>query len=79
MLGYTADAPQYPPPDPGLAAQWRTKLDPRDVALVESRIGAMLRARGYASSGYRRPKISPVRHRLLLAEGRLLRSSSNRR
>ena len=35
MLGYTADAPQYPPPDPGLAAQWRTKLDPRDVALVE--------------------------------------------
>ena len=71
MLGYTADAPQYPPPDPGLAAQWRTKLDPRDVALVESRIGAMLRARGYASSGYRRPKISPVRHRLLLAGGRV--------
>jgi hypothetical protein len=71
MLEYAADAPQYPPPDPGLAAQWRTKLDPRDVALVEARIGAMLRARGYAPSGYPRPKISPVRHRLLLAEGRL--------
>jgi hypothetical protein len=71
MLQYPADAPQYPPPDPGLAAQWRTKLDPRDVALVESRTGAMLRARGYAWSGYPRPKIRPARHRLLLAQGRL--------
>jgi hypothetical protein len=34
MLGYRADAPQYPPPDPRLVAQWRTTLAPRDVAVL---------------------------------------------
>ena len=39
MLDYPADAPQYPPPDPSLVAQWKTKLSKRDVALVEVRTG----------------------------------------
>ena len=39
MLDYQVDAPQYPPPDPTLVAQWKTKLAPRDVALVELRTG----------------------------------------
>ena len=51
MLDYTADAPQYPPPDPALVLQWRTRLPPADVALVELRTGDLLTRRGYAPSG----------------------------
>jgi hypothetical protein len=73
MLDYSADAPQYPPPDPRLVAQWRTKLEPRDVALVEIRTGALLENRGYVASGYSKPRIGRVRHELLLNAGRVKR------
>jgi hypothetical protein len=76
MLEYPADAPQYPPPDAGLVAQWRRRLDPDDVALVEARTGAMLLARGYAPSGYPPAEVGRLRHQLLLAEGRLKRFGS---
>ena len=56
MLGYCAGAPQYPPPDPRLVAQWRTKLAPRDVALVEVRTARLMESRGYAPSGSSTPK-----------------------
>jgi hypothetical protein len=73
MLGYGADAPQYPPPDPTLVAQWKTKLPARDVALVEGRTGGMLESRGYARSGQPLPAIGPLQHRRLLASARLRR------
>jgi hypothetical protein len=73
MLSYTADAPQYPPPDPALASQWRTRLSPADVALVEVRTGPLMESRGYPASGYPLPAIGPVRHEVLLTAARLHR------
>ncbi len=67
MLDYPADAPQYPPPDPTLAAQWKTKLTPRDVAMVELRTARLMASRGYSLSGYPLPQVGPLRHRLLLS------------
>ena len=37
----------YSPPDPKLVEQWRHKLKPRDIALVESKAGPLMRARNY--------------------------------
>jgi hypothetical protein len=71
MLDYSADAPQYPPPDPTLVSQWKTKLAPRDVGMVELRTAGTLERRGYAPSGQPLPKIGPLKHRLLLAAARL--------
>ena len=71
MLEYPADAPQYPPPDPTLVAQWKTKLAPQDVALVELRTAHLMESRGYARSGHPLPKIRPLKHELLLAGARL--------
>lgn len=50
MLRYH-ETTTYGPPDPALIAQWRRKLGPDDLALLEGRIGALLTARGYAPSG----------------------------
>jgi hypothetical protein len=76
MLEYSANAPQYPPPDPSLVAQWRTAMAPRDIALVEVRTGPLLQRRGYARSGYPWPRVGRSRHELLLAAGRLQRLRS---
>jgi hypothetical protein len=73
MLEYSVDAPQYPPPDPRLIAQWRTKLSRREIVLVEIRTGAALEERGYVASGYRRPRVGPLRHQLLVTTGRMRR------
>ncbi len=73
MLGYRADAPQYPPPDPNLVAQWKTKLSPRSVALVELRTVRLMESRGYAPTGHRLQKIGPLKHRLLLRDAQLRR------
>lgn len=73
MLDYPADAPQYPPPDPGLVVQWKTKLAPHDVALVEIRTAGLMESRGYAPSDHPLPQIGPVRHELLLTAARLRR------
>jgi hypothetical protein len=71
MLDYPADAPQYPPPDPRLVAQWRAALSPQQVSLVELRTGALLHARGYPPSGYPRAHVGALRRQLLLADGRV--------
>jgi Sulfotransferase family len=69
MLDYHADARQYPPPDHRLASQWKTKLSPRDVAMVESRTAARMESRGYARSDYPLTIIGPLKHHLLLGAG----------
>jgi hypothetical protein len=71
MLTYPHDAPQYPPPDPSLAAMWRTALSPGDVALIEERVGPLLAARGYDPSGYPRARLRRVRHEAMRVSGRL--------
>lgn len=50
MMSY-AEASTYERPDPKLAYQWRRKLSPREIRLVESRVGPMLAGRGYEPSG----------------------------
>lgn len=52
MLTYPART-TYDAPDPSLGFQWRRKLSGREVALVESRVGGLLAAAGYAPSGER--------------------------
>lgn len=47
MLGYHHDT-TYGPPDPKIAEQWRRKADPHEIALLEGKCGALIRARGYA-------------------------------
>jgi hypothetical protein len=56
MLDY-AESSSYERPDPALVAQWRRKLSPRELALLEGRIGARLRAAGYEESGV--PAVAP--------------------
>ena len=50
MLDYSRDS-SYERPDPKLVGQWRRKLAAPDLALLEARIGPMLRQRGYEESG----------------------------
>jgi hypothetical protein len=73
MLEYRADAPQYPPPDPTLVAQWKTKLSPREVAAVEVQTARLLESRGYVLSGHPIPNVGPLKHKLLLTDARLRR------
>ncbi|WP_101065624.1 sulfotransferase family protein [Roseovarius salinarum] len=47
----------YDLPDTALTAQWRNKLSAREVGLIESRVGPLLEARGYAPSGA--PRVAP--------------------
>jgi hypothetical protein len=80
MLDYQVDARQYPPPDHSLASQWKTKLSPRDVAMVECRTAGRMEGRGYVRGGYPLTTIGPLKHQLLLNAGRIrqLRTKTNR-
>jgi hypothetical protein len=51
MLDYPSHS-TYGPPDAKMVASWKRKLTPREVQLVEARIGPMLQARGYELSGH---------------------------
>lgn len=56
MLAY-ADGSTYSKPDPSLTLQWKKKQTPREVGLVEAKIGEMLQQSGYAPSGH--PLVHP--------------------
>lgn len=49
----------YARPDPALARSWRDAAPARDVQLVETRLGELLRERGYAPSDL--PRLQPDR------------------
>ncbi len=51
MLDYARHT-TYERPDPALTEQWRRKLTPREIALVEYRCGDLLTRRGYEPSGH---------------------------
>ncbi|WP_299964556.1 sulfotransferase [uncultured Roseobacter sp.] len=56
MLAYDADS-TYSKPDPRLILQWKQKQTPREVGLVEGKIGPMLQQSGYPPSGH--PLVHP--------------------
>ncbi|HXD70167.1 MAG TPA: sulfotransferase [Gaiellales bacterium] len=73
MLAYPQDARQYPPPDPSLARQWRTKLTPRETALVEARTSLLMAERGYPASVRPPLRVGQLEHHALLGRARLRR------
>lgn len=57
MLRY-AETSTYDAPDASLIAQWKTRCDPDQIALLEGRAGTLVTARGYAVTGRaRRPSL----------------------
>lgn len=50
MLAYDANS-TYSKPDTSLVEQWKRMQTPREIGLVEYRIGALLTETGYAPSG----------------------------
>ena len=73
MLAYPEDARQYPPPDPSLASQWRTKLTPRETALGETRTAPQMAERGYPPSVRPPMRVGRLEHHALLGRARLRR------
>ncbi|WP_299681682.1 sulfotransferase [uncultured Roseobacter sp.] len=72
MLAYDADS-SYSKPDPRLITQWKRKQSPRDVGLVEAKIGPLLQDSGYAPSGHPQAPPSAVeRARLWLNNKRVV-------
>lgn len=48
----------YEPPSPRFANQWRRSMSPRDVKLIEARVGPMMAARGYDLVHASQPRLS---------------------
>jgi hypothetical protein len=69
MLDYSKDS-TYERPDPHLIGQWRKKLAPEELALLEARIGPRLRARGYEESGVPAARVGCLRRLALAFENR---------
>jgi hypothetical protein len=70
MLEYSRDS-SYERPDPNLIGQWRKKLSREELALLEARIGTLLRQRGYEESGVPCARVGPWRRLVLAAEDRM--------
>jgi hypothetical protein len=73
MLAYDASS-GYAYPDAKFAYQWKRRMSPADVRLVESRTAEMLARRGYEPSGHPPMRVGPVRRRWLTLTNRLGRS-----
>ncbi len=56
MLSYP-ERSSYAAPDPSLTLQWKRTLSPREVGLIEARLGPRLERHGYAASGH--PAVEP--------------------
>lgn len=72
MLDYSRDS-SYERPDPELIAQWKKKLAPAELALLEARIGQLLRQRGYEPSGVPAARVGALRRLALACENRWVR------
>ena len=70
MLDYARDS-SYERPDPGLIAQWKRKLSPAELALLEARIGPLLRQKGYEPSGVPAARVGALRRLTLALQDRL--------
>lgn len=69
MFSY-AEKSTYDKPDPKLVYQWRRKLSPEDIGLVESRVGKLLEEAGYEASGHPIPQLDHARVAELEAHSR---------
>jgi len=78
MLTYDEDT-TYSRPDPKLIHQWKRKLTPRELALLENRIGDLLRAHGYESSGVAPARVGALRRFGLGLDNRWRRFDFERR
>jgi len=78
MLDYSADS-SYERPDPALIAQWKRKLTPAELALLEARIGPRLRKAGYEESGVPPARVGAWRRLTLAAQDRCARFQFRRR
>ncbi len=76
MLRYHENSTYYGPPDPGIAQKWKTKASPREIALIEARVGGLLAERGYVPAG---PAATPgaLELVLLMAGNRMKRWRHN--
>jgi hypothetical protein len=72
MLDYARDS-SYERPDPALIAQWKRKLSPDELALLEARIGPLLRQRGYEPSGVAPARVGPLARLALALDDRRFR------
>jgi hypothetical protein len=70
MLDYAADS-SYERPDPQLIGQWKKKLSREELALLEARIGPLLRARGYEESGVPAARVGGWKRFTLALDDRL--------
>lgn len=70
MLDYSRDS-SYERPDPKLIGQWRKKLTRTELALLEARIGPLLRQKGYEESGVAAARVGPLRRLALGLQDRL--------
>jgi hypothetical protein len=72
MLEYQKSAPQYPKPDARLALQWKKRMTPDEIAVIEYRTGRLLTERGYPAAS--KPiSVGPLRHKWLMLQSRLIR------
>jgi hypothetical protein len=69
----------YETPDPDLVEQWRRKLSPREIGLVESKVGDLLQAAGYVASGGSTARPSTLERAWLRIDDKLGRVRSRRR
>ena len=72
MLNYHQNT-TYDAPDPSLTNQWKRKLSPTEIGLVEGAVGVLLEDRGYQPSGYDTIRPSYWKGRQLLVQDRIAR------
>jgi hypothetical protein len=77
MMDY-AESSTYSRPDPALIEQWRRKLDPEALALLEARIGGLLRENGYRESGVPPARVGAARRWGLYLDNRRRRFRARR-
>jgi hypothetical protein len=70
MMEY-ANESSYEKPDPKLVQQWKRKLSAKELALLEGKVGTLLRARGYEASGVDPVVPGPVELARLKVEDRV--------
>ena len=63
----------YGEPDTSLIAQWKRKLSPYELGLVESRIAPLLEEQGYALSGHPPVNVTPMLEKKLRLQDRWAR------
>lgn len=69
MLRYP-ERSSYAAPDPGLTSQWKRKLSPQEIGLIEARLGDRLAAHGYVPSGHPPAQPGPLELARLVVQNR---------